>query len=678
MTRPNIGAPRSPGTFSLVPFFICVLCLLGGLDGATQWLAARVHYNPGLGDPWFQIGTVSLYAPWAYILWDIAFYRVAPRLFLMGWSWVGASIVLMILLVRIRAMWRERRSRVAGTYGTASFLTEQEYEAAGVQNQVGVVLGRTRTGRYLRHEGTQHLLSIAPTRSGKGVGQVIPTLLTWPHSVVAHDIKAENWMATAGHRSGFSHCLYFNPADPRSCHYNPLLAIRPGMHQVQDVQNVADSIVDPHGTGTAGRSDAHWIRTAHSFLVGTILHVLYAEADKTLAGIARFLANPKCDIKTTLKIMAGRPYPDPVAQVVIASSAAEMLQRDERERSAVLSTVMSFLGLYRDPIVAANTADSDFRLEDFREGERPISLYLCVPPSDITRLMPLLRLFWSQMGRRLTEDLHATVGQRPVLMMVDEFPSLGKLDFFQSSLAFLAGFGIRVWLFAQSKAQIDQVYGVNNSIVDNCHVRCVSTPNDAKTAEEISTLLGVKTEVHQQRILTGHRLSPWLSQVMVSDQEVSRPLLTAGEVLTFPSAEQIIFIAGHAPMRCYKIRYFEDRNFTRRASKAPALTTARPYPYGPTVMASPWAGRILDPWVPPPDPPKPPVVEPPDGDLGREPLSGSDETLGHELDDSPPAGDALPEITDEPDAGQPLSDLTRRAAIQAWAAEQDRRGGWER
>ena len=128
---------------------------------------------------------------------------------------------------------------------------------------------------YLRHDGPEHVMAFAPTRSGKGVGLVVPTLLTWPHSAVIHDIKGENWQLTAGWRSKFSHCLCFNPTDPRSARHNPLLEVRRGSHEVRDVQNIADILVDPEG---ALERRNHWEKTSHSLLVGAILHVLYAEA----------------------------------------------------------------------------------------------------------------------------------------------------------------------------------------------------------------------------------------------------------------------------------------------------------------------------------------------------------------------------------------------------------------
>jgi type IV secretion system protein VirD4 len=142
---------------------------------------------------------------------------------------------------------------------------------------------------YLRHDGPEHVLCFAPTRSGKGVGLVVPSLLTWPGSAIVHDIKGENWQLTAGFRSRHGRVLLFDPTNAKSAAYNPLLEVRRGEWEVRDVQNVADVLVDPEGSLERRN---HWEKTSHSLLVGAILHVLYAEMDKTLAGVAAFLSDP--------------------------------------------------------------------------------------------------------------------------------------------------------------------------------------------------------------------------------------------------------------------------------------------------------------------------------------------------------------------------------------------------
>jgi type IV secretion system protein VirD4 len=436
-------------------------------------------------------------------------------------------------------------------------------------------------GRYLRHDGPEHVVAVAPTRSGKGVGLVVPTLLTWPGSAIVHDIKGENWSLTAGWRAEFSHCLMFDPTNPRSARFNPLLEVRKGAHEVRDVQNIADILVDPEGA--RDRRD-HWEKTAHALLTGAILHVLYAEQEKTLARVATFLADPSRSILRTLRIMLTTNHlgTDSAPQVhpTVASIARELLNKSDNERSGVVSTAMSFLGLYRDPLIAANTARSDWRIADLLEKSRPVSLYLVVPPSDISRTKPLVRLILNQIARRLTETLPVEGARRPrqLLLMLDEFPALGRLDFFESSLAFMAGYGIRAFLVAQSLHQIDRAYGYNHAILDNCHVRVAFAPNDERTAKRLSDALGTATELKRQTNLSGKRLSAWLSHTSISEQETPRPLLTSGEILQMPQDDALVLVSSVPPIRASKLKYYADRNFRERRLPAPGLGFAGALP----------------------------------------------------------------------------------------------------
>jgi type IV secretion system protein VirD4 len=303
--------------------------------------------------------------------------------------------------------------------------------------------------------------------------------------------------------------------------------------------------------------------------------VLYAEADKTLAGVANFLSDPKRPIETTLRAMMTTPHLGRSGtHPVVASAARELLNKSENERSGVLSTAMSFLGLYRDPVVATVTRRCDWRIRDLVEGAKPTTLYLVVPPSDISRTKPLVRLILNQIGRRLTEELDSKDRRRRLLLMLDEFPALGRLDFFESALAFMAGYGLKSFLIAQSLNQIEKAYGINNSILDNCHVRVSFATNDERTAKRVSDALGTATEIRDAKNYAGHRLSPWLGHLMVSRQETARPLLTPGEVMQLPPDDELVLVSGCHPIRAKKARYFEDRHLQARIITPPSLSGA--------------------------------------------------------------------------------------------------------
>jgi type IV secretion system protein VirD4 len=540
---------------------------------ATQWTAWRLGFQAQLGNPWFEMAGWPIYYPPAFFWWWFSFDAYASAIFAEGGVIAASGGLAAVGAAILMSLVRAREARNVETYGSARWAENGEIRAAGLLGPDGVVLGRFERN-YLRHAGPEHVLCFAPTRSGKGVGLVVPTLLTWPGSAIVHDIKGENWTLTAGFRARHGRVLLFDPTNAHSSAYNPLLEVRRGEWEVRDVQNIADILVDPEGSLDKRN---HWEKTSHSLLVGAILHVLYAEQDKTLAGVANFLSDPRRPVEATLRAMMDTPHLGQAGvHPVIASSARELLNKSENERSGVLSTAMSFLGLYRDPVVARVTARCDWRIADLVGSGEAVSLYLVVPPSDINRTKPLIRLILNQIGRRLTEELKTSGKHHRLLLMLDEFPALGRLDFFESALAFMAGYGIKSFLIAQSLNQIERAYGPNNSILDNCHVRVAFATNDERTAKRVSDSLGTATELRDSTNYAGHRLSPWLGHLMVSRQETARALLTPGEIMQLPPAEEIVMVAGAPPIRATKVRYYEDARFKERILTPPDARTRPP------------------------------------------------------------------------------------------------------
>lgn len=264
------------------------LIILATTWGATQYVAWSLGYQPQLGPPWFELLGTPIYYPPAIFWWWYFYEAYAPPIFAKGGIIAASGGFIAIAVAIGMSVWRAREAKNVATYGSARWASKPEVKAAGLLDPDGVVLGRYDR-EYLRHDGPEHVLCFAPTRSGKGVGLVVPTLLTWPGSAVVHDIKGENWQLTSGFRSHHGRVLLFDPTNPKSSAYNPLLEVRRGEWEVRDVQNIADILVDPEGSLDKRN---HWEKTSHSLLVGAILHVLYAEPDKTLAGVARFLSDP--------------------------------------------------------------------------------------------------------------------------------------------------------------------------------------------------------------------------------------------------------------------------------------------------------------------------------------------------------------------------------------------------
>ncbi|WP_066659860.1 MULTISPECIES: conjugal transfer protein TraG [unclassified Sphingomonas] len=636
--------------------FAVLLIVLATTWGATQWTAAALGYQEALGPPWFRIDDYPIYLPPAFFWWWFSYDAYAPKIFVKGACIAASGGIAAVIVGVAMSVWRARELRAAETYGSARWATPREIRAAGLLGDDGVVLGRL--GRdYLRHDGPEHVLCFAPTRSGKGVGLVIPSLLTWPGSAIVHDIKGENWTLTAGFRARIGRVLLFDPTNPASAPYNPLLEVRRGEWEVRDVQNVADVLVDPEGSLERRN---HWEKTSHTLLVGAILHVLYAEPDKTLAGVAAFLSDPRRPIEATLAaMMSTRHLGEAGVHPVVASAARELLNKSENERSGVLSTAMSFLGLYRDPVVAKVTSSSAWRIADLVEADRPVTLYLVVPPSDISRTKPLIRLLLNQIGRRLTEELRPSAKRHRVLLMLDEFPALGRLDFFESALAFMAGYGLKAFLIAQSLNQIEKAYGANNAILDNCHARVSFATNDERTAKRISDALGTATEMRAMKNYAGHRLSPWLGHLMVSRTETARALLTPGEVMQLPPDDEIVMIAGTHPIRARKVRYYADPRLKARVQDPPAPSGHVP------PCANDWTDRP-QPAQPGPAPaPDPARSDPANAGIRREPELAEEQEIVPRP--APPRGEFEFEdgAGDDAAANKRVRHRMRRAARQA-------------
>lgn len=472
---------------------------------------------------------------------------------------------------------------------------------------------------YLQHTGAEHIIAFAPTRSGKGVGLVLPTLFGWRGSVVVHDIKGENFLLTAGWRKKIGQTiLKFSPAEPKydndgnpstgidGCHFNPLEEIRIGtQYEVKDVSNIASMIVDPDGKGL----NDHWSKTGFALLVSVLLHVLYTQKDKTLRGVAAFLNNPDLDsVDRAFEQMMQTPH-DPEGSYqwkdhnmnpttihpVIAQSAREMLNKAENEKAGVISTMQSFLSMYRDPIVASWTEYSDFKIADLQDADHPVSLYLVTSPEDKNRIKPLIRLVLNQIASRFTatdrlinvDGRMECISKHRLLLLLDEFPSLGKLDLFLDSIAFFAGYNVKLYLITQDRAQLeDEGHGYGKAgamtIVGNCHVRIIYAPNQIDTAKWASDMLGTMTITleNSNQNFQGSVL-PQAQGMSTSLSYQSRALLTPDEVMRLRGpikdgknikepGDMLVFVAGFAPVYGQQILYFKDPVFLSRAKiKAP-------------------------------------------------------------------------------------------------------------
>jgi type IV secretion system protein VirD4 len=613
---------------------------IGTLTAGTQYAAAALSYHRALGPPLFKLGGVSVFPPWACMEWYQRFHARAPKVFdvVQAIAFTGGLLSFLLFMLGIS---RLRGRPVSTAHGSARWATEAELRKVGLLDDAGVVLcqtndarfssrpdGRggtqwtmTRGGHLIRHSGPEHVLVFAPTRSGKGIGTVVPTLLSWHASVVVYDIKKELWSLTAGWRRKFSHCWRFEPLALDSVKYNPLLEIRRGDSEVRDAQTVAETLIDPDG----GKEKDHWKISGAALLTGAILHVLYAEEDKSLRGLAAFLSDPARPVRMTFDHMLSTRHLPSGPHPVVAQAARAMLSKSDPEMSSVMSTALAALTLWADPIVSANTATSDFSITDLMNAPSPVSLYLVVPPSDDLRLRPLIRLMLQQFGRRLSEKMEFGDGKRAykhrLLLLLDEFPTLGRLSFFQTALAYSAGYGIKCMMICQSLAQLEEAYGQNNSILDNAHVRMTYTANCEKTARRISDQVGTSTMSKRTKNVSGKGLLGARS-VSEGEQEFARPLVTPDEVMRLPFDDAILTVGGVPAYRARKIMYYLDDRFAPRVKegekkrpdsprqqRAELLRGRAPSEWQTLVPSPPMAAPSeTSPLPTPPDPPPPPDV----------------------------------------------------------------------
>lgn len=607
----------SPAKARFIATGYMLLILAATSSFCTQYVAGRLAYHPSLGTPLYG----QIYNPAAWLGWSFKYFNQATEIFQTAYLIFAAGAIVSLIVASLIFGFKARSSRKhEGVHGTAAFATAEQVRKSGLLPKPGKVgagvycggFDDPETGRteYLRHNGPEHICVLAPTRSGKGVGIVIPTLLSWEHSAFIYDPKMELWAATAGYRSQHGIVLCFDPADPLSCGWNPLQEIRFGTHkQTSDTQNIALMMIDADGAGLFD----HWRKGAHQMLVGIILHALYKSAavgqvpglldilEMLLGQVALGGEKPEItfddgDIRPLAALLQEMKEvtldeTDPVAvhaQRIIRGIGQRFGETPPKELSGYISTTTNSMSIYFDEDVAKNTSHSDFKVSDLMDHDRPVSLYFITTPDDNARMKPLARLLLTRIlsslcGRmEFVKGRPKTTHKHRLLLMLDEFPSLGKLDVLQSSLAFIGGYGIKAVLITQDTEQLYQVYTKHESIISNCHIRIAYAPNKLETAEWLSKMAGETTVIKEQISTSGNRFGPGpMKNVSRSYQEVRRPLMTPDEVQRLPGAEKdedgditkagemLIFVAGQPVIRGRQILYFLDPTFSKRSMIAP-------------------------------------------------------------------------------------------------------------
>lgn len=455
-------------------------------------------------------------------------------------------------------------------HGIARFANEHEIKKAGLRSKNGILVGK-KNNQYLIFGGQEHVIIYAPTRSGKGVSVVIPNLLNWPGSSIVLDIKHENWTVTAGFRKQAGQDVYlFNPFDPegKTARYNPLTYVRRDNTDdlYDDLQRIAGMLFPLE----ARNADPFWTESAKTAFIAIAGFVAETpELPFTIGEVLRqFASSP--DISEHFKeILKKRKQDRPLSQSCY-TAMNDFLAASENTLQSVRKSATAKLGLWLNARIDAATSDNDFDLRDLRK--RPISIYLGVTPNNLDRLAPLLNLFFQQAIDLNTQTLpeHDKNLQHQLLLVMDEFRTLGNVDILSKGISYIAGYGLRVLTIIQSPSQLHDVYGVpaTKNYMTNHAVEIVFTPKENDVANELSErfgYLGVSGSSHSR----GIGFSRSNQTETTSDQR--RALMLPQELTLTPFEEEYIIKAGIPPIKAKKIIYYKDQNFKKRLMPPPEV-----------------------------------------------------------------------------------------------------------
>jgi type IV secretion system protein VirD4 len=491
---------------------------------------------------------------------------------------VGAHVLMLgvVPLLLIQAA-RPRRK----LHGDARFASRAEILRAGLlprrTNRGPAILVGSYRGQYLSLPGQLSVLLSAPTRSGKGVGVVVPNLLNWPDSVVVLDIKGENFELTAGYRAECGQAVYaFRPFDEkaRTHRWNPLGAVRRHpLHRVGDLLTIAQVFFPNDGTGTS--SEAFFNDQARNLFLGLGLVLLETPSlPRTIGEMLRQSSGKGLSLKEHLQRLVNRKSPEgPPLSTECADALQRLLSNSENTLSSIVATFNAPLTLFADPIVDAATSADDFHLADVRR--RRISVYVCVPPNRLGSARALLNLFFSQLVNLNTQSLpeQDPTLRHQCLLINDEFAAMGRVGIIVSAAAFLAGYNLRLLTVVQAMSQLDAVYGDKEArtFATNHGLQILFAPREQRDADEYSAMLGHFTESVSSRGTSrsfsrhGHR------SISRNDSDQRRALLLPQEFKELGADRLVILTENCKPILADKIRYHQHKQFRQRLRPPPCV-----------------------------------------------------------------------------------------------------------
>lgn len=447
------------------------------------------------------------------------------------------------------------------THGSARFATAKEV-APLAQAENGLLIGRGgKSATLLRYSGPSHLLTMAPTRTGKGVGTIIPNLLTADRSVICIDPKGENAKITGRARDRFGPVHVLDPfgiIGIESAAFNPLDTLDPdGLDVAEDAATLADALVfDEPGMG----GEAHWNEEAKALIGGLILKIVAVEPSsrRNLATLREYLTLAPESFAALMR----RMQENGEANGLIARAAHRHLGKSDREAAGVLSAAQRHTHFLDSPRMASVLSRSDFRFADLKR--RHETVFLVLPPDRLSTYSRWLRLLVTQslLDMARTPDKPDV----PVLYLLDEFASLGHLAPVERAMGLMAGYGVQLWPILQDVHQLRATYGQKaGTFLSNAGVLQVFGVNDHDSARLVSDLLGQETVVFQTM---ARAMDAQQSGISYSQHHTARPLMTPDEVRNLPANVQLLFVAGQRPIIAAKLEYYSNPEFQGAFDKA--------------------------------------------------------------------------------------------------------------
>ena len=546
------------------------VCVIGAaLARSTRWLAMPAAVAAATA---WVLACSPVYAPYRIFVWYAHDHRVTTLAATFRIAWVVFAFGVVVFacgLVSIRRHGRSLARSVA--HGSAGWGDGVEFRTPR-----GLILGRDEASALIRYAGDGHLMTIAPTRSGKGVSCVIPNLLTYPGSVVVTDVKSgELYAVTARHRETLTPNIH--ALDPfqtirklrstDAAAFNPLDLIDPADDDaLDDARLLAEMLVVPDNRPS---ESAFWVEEARGLLTGLILYVAStaSRGARTLLEVRRLLTEPPTRFAAVLGDMLACERD---VHGLVARSAARLLQKAEKERSGVVSTAQSQTHFLDSPRIRPVLEDSTFQFSDLKRGS--MTVYVILPSDRVVSYAAYVRLM---IGCALLGcyRLRGRPKER-VLFLLDEFGDLGNLAAVERAIRLAASAGATFWLLLQDLSRLRATYGESaGSFLAGTAVKQVFGTNDVATAQYVSDLLGQATvPITSRNLSTGvsHGRHGHRQQVAgLTSSVTGRKLLMADEVMRLPADDALVVIAGDPPLRLARVSYRTDREFRHTFDENP-------------------------------------------------------------------------------------------------------------